>query len=525
MFVRALPLAVVLALSAVAAGQTIFPNNPDWESSDTPVSTGGALVDLDHDGWLDFVVSNGNDMAQQHVAVYYNQGNGLYPPTPNWQSADFVYNGHLDIADVNGDGWIDVAVATLGEFNTFGPIARVYLNNGGTLSSLPDWSADVIGNAFGVAFGDMDNDGRPDLAVATGWAYSPAHHYHNYVYLNVGGVLSATPSWTSSDMYDYQGACWVDADDDGWLDLAFAASGTRSRVYHNLGGILETTASWQEGDVVSMDAIMVTAGDLTGDGRRDLIIADNNQLGGSGRFRRYNGLLAGMFATTASWTYNDGYCSAVALADLDCDGDLDLATGAWFDYTRYFLNSAIGLPGSPSWSSGGTSVVEKIVFGDIEKNGLRPVQHVFAEVPAGQRLFYLPHQPIQEVTAVEVDGQALLPSEYHVNHELGWLTVGMDVAETLAVGYTVSSKLDMAITNWDSDIGNFVYYNRMFVAGDADCDGDLNFGDINPFVMLLTGSYDELFPDCDGYNFCDMDGNGAVDFGDINPFVAALAGG
>jgi len=62
-------------------------------------------------------------------------------------------------------------VATLGEFSTKGPIARVYLNHVGTLSSAPDWTADIIGNAFRCAFGDMNNDGRPDLAVATGWAY------------------------------------------------------------------------------------------------------------------------------------------------------------------------------------------------------------------------------------------------------------------------------------------------------------------------------------------------------------------
>jgi hypothetical protein len=515
---------VTVALASAAQGQAIYHNTPDWVSADTQVSTGGALADLDHDGWLDFIVSNGNDMAQQRLVVYYNQGNGTFPATPDWQSANIAYHGHLDVADVNGDGWLDVAVAHLGEFNTFAPIARLYLNNQGTLSATPDWYADVDGNAFGVAFGDVNNDGRPDLAVATGWAYSPQHPYPNYVYLNVGGTLEASASWASDDMYHYQGAHWVDADNDGWLDLAFAAAGTRSRVYRNLGGTLETTASWNITDVASQDAIMVAAGDVTGDGRRDLFIADNNQLGGSGRFRQYTGQAGGLFGTTASWTYNEGYCSAVALADVNADGKLDLATGAWWDYTRVFLNTGSGFGTTHSWRSNVTSVIEKIVFGDIDKNGLRTAQQLYSPVLPGRRLFYLPHQPIQELRAVVADGVPLAPHQYTFSREFGWVTVGVSVASTLLVEYTVSSKLDLAVTNWDDTVGNYVYYNLRMVPGDANCDGHTDFDDINPFVSLLTGSYPLEFPDCDGDITCDFDGDGDVDFDDISPFVNALSG-
>ena len=121
------------------------------------------------------------------------------------------------------------------------------------------------------------------------------------------------------------------------------------------------------------------------------------------------------------------------------------------------------------------------------------------------------------------DDVPLGPTQYMVNRELGWLTVGVD-AGTLRVDYTRSCKLDMAVTNWDSDKGNYVYYNQNFVLGDVDCSGRLGFGDINPFVMLLTGAYDQTFPDCDGHTSGDINGDGSVNFGDINPFVALLAG-
>ena len=522
MYVRcALGLAAGLLLVSSAAAQTIYHNTPDWISSDTQVSTGAALVDLDRDGWLDLVVANGNDIYEQHVAVYYNQGDGTFPSTPDWQSSDNVYNGHLDVADVNADGWPDVAVATLGEFSTTGPIARVYMNNSGTLSSTPDWAADIIGNAFGLAFGDMNNDGRPDLAVATGWAYGTPHQYHNYVYLNVDGALESSASWVSDDTLDTQGALWVDADDDGWLDLALAASNTTSLMYRNLGGTLETTASWQVADVTEQDAIMLTAGDTTGDGRRDLFIADNNQIGGSGRFRQYDGQVGDVFETSASWTYFEGYCSAVVLADLNCDGALDLMTGGWWKPTRLFFNEG------PSffvleWQSSVTSVIEKICFGDVDRDGLRPASHIYAPGLSGGHLCYLPDQPIQEVTAVLLDDVPLTLEEYHVNREHGWITVAPNVMGQLLVEYTVSSRLEMAVTNWDSDVGNFLYYNQRLVMGDANCDGRVDFFDIEPFVMLLLGGYEEVYPDCDGQTFCDMDGNGQIDFFDIDGFVTVI---
>jgi hypothetical protein len=509
-------------------GQVIYHATPDWVSSDTPVSTGGALVDLDRDGWLDFVVSNGNDMAQQHVAVYYNLGDGTFPSTPDWQSSDFVYNGHLDVADVNADGWPDVAVATLGSGGTqTGPIARLYQNNNGTLSSTPVWSAPISGNAFGVGFGDMNLDGRPDLAIGTGWAYSPQASYRNYVHLNVGGALEATASWVSTDSYHYQGVVWVSAFNNGRLDLVGVSSRTNMRMYKNLGTILEATSSWYATDVTSPDSIMGTAGDVTGDGRRDLIIADNNQLsGGSGRFRQYNGSATTGFAKTASWAYFDGYCSAVALADVDADGDLDLATGAWWDSTRIFLNTGTGFGSSPGWSSSVTSVIEKIAFGDIDKNGLAPYTETIGAV-SGQKLYYLSKQPIQEITSVRLDGTPLARSQYTFSREHGWVSVHAAPTTQLEVSYTYSSKLDMAITNWDDTIGNYVYYNQLVVMGDANCDGRTNLADIAPFTLLLIdpAAHHAIYPDCDVATFCDLNEDGHLDGQDVPGFVQRLIAG
>ena len=62
--------------------------------------------------------------------------------------------------------------------------------------------------------------------------------------------------------------------------------------------------------------------------------------------------------------------------------------------------------------------------------------------------------------------------------------------------------------------------------GDLNCDNVVNFGDINPFVLSLTGQgpYEAAYPECHWLNG-DCNGDGDVNFTDINPFVALLTGG
>jgi M6 family metalloprotease-like protein len=63
--------------------------------------------------------------------------------------------------------------------------------------------------------------------------------------------------------------------------------------------------------------------------------------------------------------------------------------------------------------------------------------------------------------------------------------------------------------------------------GDLDCDGSVNFGDINPFVLALSAGetgYYESFGNCHWYNG-DINSDGTVGFADINPFVTMLSGG
>ena len=62
--------------------------------------------------------------------------------------------------------------------------------------------------------------------------------------------------------------------------------------------------------------------------------------------------------------------------------------------------------------------------------------------------------------------------------------------------------------------------------GDMNCDGSVNFGDIDPFVLAITDAsgYAAAYPDCN-LNNADINDDGFVNFGDIDPFVALITGG
>ncbi|MGH6961312.1 MAG: hypothetical protein ACREE7_12565, partial [Dongiaceae bacterium] len=64
------------------------------------------------------------------------------------------------------------------------------------------------------------------------------------------------------------------------------------------------------------------------------------------------------------------------------------------------------------------------------------------------------------------------------------------------------------------------------LAGDANCDGEVNNFDIDPFVLALLDpvAYQAAFPDCD-IDHADVDGDGAVTNFDIDPFVELVLGG
>jgi hypothetical protein len=69
------------------------------------------------------------------------------------------------------------------------------------------------------------------------------------------------------------------------------------------------------------------------------------------------------------------------------------------------------------------------------------------------------------------------------------------------------------------------FHKPPFIFGDLNCDGFVDFTDIDPFVLALINpaEYTRQLPNCD-MDTADVNDDGAIDFYDIDPFIGALAG-
>jgi subtilisin family serine protease len=137
---------------------------------------------------------------------------------------------------------------------------------------------------------------------------------------------------------------------------------------------------------------------------------------------------------------------------------------------------------------------------------------------------------------VGVTGDA--PLSYQWRHNGVNLATGGNVygatTPTLVVIYVEAKQAgyyDVVVTNSCGPVTSSAAHlvvNTGFGAGrgDLNCDGSVDFGDINPFVLALSSgetTYYNAYPDCHYYN-ADINTDGDVGFGDINPFVSVLSG-
>jgi len=146
-------------------------------------------------------------------------------PTPNKNQPETMVSG-VAVFDYDNDGYLDVYVvngAAIPSLQKEGPRYwnRLFHNNhDGTFTDVTE-KAGVAGAGYGmgVAIGDYDNDGWPDIYLASVTGNQLFHNNHDGTFTDVtakagvaGGMLNGKKMWSVS-------ALWVDYNNDGLLDL------------------------------------------------------------------------------------------------------------------------------------------------------------------------------------------------------------------------------------------------------------------------------------------------------------------
>ena len=308
-----------------------------------------AAADLDGDGDMDLVSANATN---NDLTLYLQTSPGVFA------AQDTLHTGqsprHVAAADLDGDGGVDLVSANFGSAS----LSLFKQAPPGGFSQTPV-TLNVGAQPAAVALADLNGDGNTDLVSANSGSNSLTLWFQDETAPNGFGPTATTLSTGAEPRF----VAAADLDRDGDLDLVtadylgntltlFFQDDTTPGVFSTPGIALPIQAA---GAPLAGGPRAVAAADLDGDGDMDLVSAnavfDNLTLflqGGAGDFT---------WAATLP-TRRDP--SAVAAADLDGDGDIDLVTANQIgqDLTVYFQTSPGGftaagetLPvGGSTWS-------------------------------------------------------------------------------------------------------------------------------------------------------------------------------
>lgn len=287
-------------------GDGTFAAKTDYSSAGYASSLSAG--DIDADGDADLAATNS---SLNSVSIFLNNGNGIFTSGSNFTTG--TGPGSITASDLNADGKADLVVGNLYSNS----ISVLMSLGGGSFATKVDYTTGTNSQPRDIAAGDLNADGKPDLAVADFVNGKVG------VFINAGnGTLgtrtdhSTGPQPTSVVIFDLNGA--------NGPDLAVANSngsgvGNASTVTTLLNNGNGTFAN--KADRATAGSVALSAADFDGDGSHDLGVL-------SSFYRSLTMMLNdGSGALQLAPEYSVGpRPRAVASADFDSDGDNDLAT-------------------------------------------------------------------------------------------------------------------------------------------------------------------------------------------------------
>lgn len=365
---------------------------------DTMSLSGGVIAeDFDGDHWLDLVVSEWGGSGQ--LRYFRNNGDGSFSDQTESANLAGIFGGlNLVQADYDNDGDIDVLVLRGAWLRETGNHPNSLLENDGS-GRFRDvaYQAGLAGNDFPTqtaAWNDFDRDGDLDLMV--GNEQSPSQLFQN----NGNGTFNDIASKVGLQINSFvKGVAWGDIDEDGFPDLYVSNYMTPNRLFHNDFGEGFTDITEQSGVAAPKASFAVWFWDYNNDGNLDLfcpgylegvqhVAADYFEMDSKGQTDLlYQGNGDGTFTEVGQQRGFDHVSQTMGcnFGDLDNDGFLDIYLGTGYPgFEALMPNVMYRNEGGKSFQdvsvAGGFSHLQKghaIAFADFDHDG---DQDVFAEL-------------------------------------------------------------------------------------------------------------------------------------------------
>ncbi|GJM45311.1 MAG: hypothetical protein DHS20C21_21530 [Gemmatimonadota bacterium] len=309
---------------------TSFPDVTPAALNDPGDASSSTWVDADNDGDLDLFLANWDGSGNR---LWRNDGAGSFQDVATSVLTPAPAPLASAWADYDLDGDVDLF---LGHFAAPNALFR----NDGSFSFVSVGTPPITqgGSTQGAAWADYDLDGDPDLYVAA--ANAP-----NQLFRNDGGTFVNVATGPLANLADAgwgRGCAWGDVDNDGDPDLFVTNDGGQNRLFENVGAGV-SFVNRESGEV--RDAVRgygCAWEDVDLDGDLDLFFARSEEV--NSLFRNDGGYaftetVGGPFPLTENRNSLGG-----AFADIDGDGDVDLAIANGTGDEDFLFRNDVGTP-------------------------------------------------------------------------------------------------------------------------------------------------------------------------------------